>query len=133
MNARHGAKDAPGRVNGALAREPFLITGAWRRLIVQPSQIGNWKKATVIGAETAGWMTTSVEELWYLDLANSLLEWRQIRAIARFHARPPFLFGLAGFLEDFRLGFAAVVAFGTWLWNRAMSQAAAGPGGVSAR
>jgi len=28
MNARHGAKDAPGRVNGALAREPFLITGA---------------------------------------------------------------------------------------------------------
>ena len=70
-----------------------------------------------------------------LNLCGSQISWsiKEIDALDHDLARPPFFFGLPDFFEGFRFGFAVIVAFGTWLWNRAMSQAAAGPGGVSAR
>jgi len=39
---------------------PFWSPGPWRRLVVQRSQIVSWKKASVIGAETARWMPANV-------------------------------------------------------------------------
>jgi hypothetical protein len=48
-------------------------------------------------------------------------------------SRPPFFFGLPDVLDGVRFRLAVVVTLETWLWNLAMSQAAAGPGGVSAR